>query len=59
LARLKIVGPPSRFVLNHVFPGWEDSTTATLLVERESFAFVVTSTCLLAMLLILRLVLRW
>jgi hypothetical protein len=59
MARLRIIGPPLRVALDYLVPGWEDSTTMTLLVERKSFAFLAMSISLLAILLMVRLVLRW
>jgi len=59
LAGLPLMGRPVKVFFNHVFPGWEDSTFATLLVERESFGAVVASILLLIFVLILRASLRW
>ncbi|MGB0035906.1 MAG: hypothetical protein WBP79_10575, partial [Candidatus Acidiferrales bacterium] len=59
LARLGIVGRGMRLLLDRVLPGWEDSTTMTLLVERESFAAVVVSIVLVLLLFLLRASMRW
>jgi hypothetical protein len=59
IARLHILGMPLRGILNRVVPGWEDSMTMTLLVERESFAAMVASMLLVVFLLLLRYSLRW
>jgi hypothetical protein len=59
LAGLPLMGRPLRRFFNRVFPGWEDSAVATLLVERESFGAVVASIFLLIFILILRASLRW
>jgi hypothetical protein len=59
LGRLRVVGRPLRAVLDGALPGWEDSTTTTLLAERESFALMLASFCLVIFLIILRVSLRW
>lgn len=59
LARLRFVGLPLRYFLDHVTPGWEDSTTATLLVERSSFASAIVSLLLLLLIVLLRSPVRW
>jgi len=59
IARLHILGMPLRAVLNRFIPGWEDSMTMTLLVERESFAAMVAALLLVLFLLVLRYSLRW
>lgn len=59
LGRLKSVGHLLRAVLNRVFPGWEDSMTVTLLVERESFAAMVTGIFAVFFLVLIRVFLRW
>jgi hypothetical protein len=59
LGGLPLMGRPLKRFLNRVFPGWEDSTVATLLVERESFGAVVASILLVIFFLILRVSLRW
>lgn len=59
LARLHILGSLLRRILDRVVPGWEDTTSMTLLVERESFAAMVSSFLLLIFLILLRTALRW
>lgn len=59
LGRVRVVGRPLRAVLDGALPGWEDSTTTTLLAERESSALMLASFCLAIFLIILRLSLRW
>jgi hypothetical protein len=59
LGRVRLASRPLRAVLNSVLPGWEDSVTVSLLAERESFAFMLVSICLLVFLALLRASLRW
>lgn len=59
LARIHIFGTLLRRMLDRAFPGWEDSPTMTLLVERESFAALVASFLLVIFLILLRACLRW
>jgi hypothetical protein len=59
IGRLHILGMPLRAILNHFIPGWEDSMTMTLLLERESFAAMVAALLLVFFLLVLRYSLRW
>jgi hypothetical protein len=59
LARLHIIGALLRRTLDRFAPGWEDTTSTTLLVERESFAAMVASFLLLILLILLRTALRW
>jgi hypothetical protein len=59
VARFHILGLPVREFLNHVFPGWEDSTSMTLLVERESYAATVAAFLLIVLLILTRYLLRW
>jgi hypothetical protein len=59
VGKLGFVGPPLGAMLDHIFPGWEASTTMTLLVERESFLFLGASLALLIALLVVRFGLRW
>ena len=59
LSRLGLVGAPLRRFLNHLLPGWEDSTTMSLLMERESLATMVVALTLLFLLGFLRVGLRW
>jgi hypothetical protein len=59
VARLHLFGAPLRTILDRWLPGWEDSTAMTLLVERESYAAVVTAVLLVILLLLIRVSLRW
>jgi hypothetical protein len=59
VARLHLLGMPLRVILNRLTPGWEDSMTMTLLVERESFGAMVASFLLVVFLFLLRYSLRW
>jgi hypothetical protein len=59
VSRVRLVGRPLRAVLDTVLPGWEDSVTVSLLAERESFAFMLVSICLVVFLVLLRVSLRW
>jgi hypothetical protein len=59
LARIHVAGSLLRRILDRVVPGWEDTATMTLLVERESFAALVTSALLVIFLILFRASLRW
>jgi len=59
LARVHVFGLLLRRILDRLVPGWEDTPTMTLLVERESFAAMVASLLLLIFLILLRVSLRW
>jgi hypothetical protein len=59
LARIHAFGLILRRILDRVAPGWEDTPTMTLLVERESFAAMTASLLLVIFLILLRVSLRW
>jgi len=59
LARLRFVGLPMRSALDRITPGWEDSMTATLLVERSSFAAAIVALLIVVGFIVLRVALRW
>lgn len=59
LARLRFIGAPLRRALDFLLPGWEDSTTVSLLVERESLAAMVVVIVIVLFLGLLRIWLRW
>jgi len=59
LSRFRFVGRALRVVLNAFIPGWENTKTASLLVERQSYAAAALSILLLVFLLIGRAVFRW
>jgi Transglutaminase-like superfamily len=59
LARLGWIARPVRGILNGFLPGWEDSTTVSLLMERESLATMVVALVFAFLLGLLRVGLRW
>ena len=59
LARLGWMRAPLRKVLNHLLPGWEDSTVVTLAMERESLATLVIALFVLFFFSLVRVGLRW
>jgi hypothetical protein len=59
LARFHLVGSLFQRILDRAVPGWEDTPFMTLLVERESFAAMVSSFLVVIFLVLLRTVLRW
>lgn len=59
LARVPYIGDALRHALNALFPGWSDSSTVSLLLERSSLAFVALSVALVIFLMAARLLLRW
>jgi hypothetical protein len=59
ISRFRVLGLAVRKLLDRLIPGWDDSTTMTLLVERESFAVTVASILLLVFLILLRTSVRW
>jgi len=52
-------GAALRKMLDRVFPGWEDSTDWSLLLERRSFAYFFLSVIFLLLMLTLRIALAW
>ncbi|MGH9706378.1 MAG: hypothetical protein ACRD5R_06435 [Candidatus Acidiferrales bacterium] len=59
LLRMRFIGKPLRIVLDHILPGWEDSATMSLLLERRSFAVMTISIFFLLICILLRIALRW
>lgn len=59
MARLGGIGPFARVVLNRLAPGWEDSVTASLVLERDSLATMLAAVSLLMVLILVRIFLRW
>ena len=59
MGRIGGLGHDLRLILNRIAPGWEDSVTASLLLERESLAMMVAAVLLLMILILLRIFLRW
>jgi hypothetical protein len=58
-ARLGRAGYYLSVVFNRIAPGWEDSMTASLLLERESLATTVTAILAMMVLILVRIFLRW
>jgi hypothetical protein len=59
IGRIHFFGVPLRRIADRIYPGWDESTAMTLLVERESFAATVASILLVIFLVMLRIMLRW
>ena len=59
LSRMRSIGRPLRIVMDHILPGWEDSATMSLLLERRSFAIMAASIFFLLIIILLRVALRW
>ena len=59
MERIPIQGPLVRKFFNVFSPTWQDSSTISLLLERESFAGFITSLLLLSFLILFRILLRW
>jgi hypothetical protein len=59
VARLGATGLMLGKLLHRSYPGLEDSTFFSLLLERESLAFLLTGTLIIALLVLLRISLRW
>jgi len=59
LARLPLDGLHLRTMLDKVFPGWEEAVDWSLLLERESFFYLVLSALATFFFLLLRAVLAW
>jgi hypothetical protein len=59
LARLPYVGFGLRKLLDGVVPGWEEAIDWSLLLERESFFYLVLSVAAMLFFLLLRAVLAW
>jgi hypothetical protein len=59
LARLPYVGSGLRKLLSFIAPGWEESVDWSLLLERESFFYLVLSVAAMLFFLLLRAVLAW
>jgi hypothetical protein len=57
--RIPLLGPYLRKTLNLIWPPWEEAFNWTLLVERESFAFLAASSILLCCALFIRFLLGW
>jgi hypothetical protein len=59
MGRIPLIGRYMRIAINFIWPSWEESINWTLLVERESFAMLVTSIFLLSFAFAIRLFLGW
>jgi len=59
LARLPYIGFGLRKLLGAVVPGWEEAVDWSLLLERESFFYLVLSVAAMLFLLLLRAMLAW
>ena len=59
LARLPYLGIGLKKVLSTVAPGWEEAIDWSLLLERESFFYLVLSISAILLFLLLRVVLAW
>ncbi|HUA00442.1 MAG TPA: transglutaminase domain-containing protein [Candidatus Aquilonibacter sp.] len=59
LSRIGPAGPMLRTLFNHVAPGWEDSMTTSLLLERESLATLTIAILMVMLLALIRVFLRW
>jgi len=59
LARLPYIGFGLRKVLSTVVPGWEEAIDWSLLLERESFFYLVLSVASMLLFLLLRAALAW
>jgi len=59
LARVPYVGPGARRLFSAVFPRWEEAVDWSLLLERESFFYLVLSVAAMLFFLVLRAVLAW
>jgi len=59
LARLPLEGLHLRTLLGKIFPGWDEAVDWSLLLERESFFYLVVSAITTLFLLLLRVVLAW
>jgi Transglutaminase-like superfamily len=57
--RVPILGPGIRKLFDLILPKWQDSSTMSLFLERESFAAAITSVLLLLFLVLFRISLRW
>jgi hypothetical protein len=58
-ARLYFIGTSLQRILDLLAPGWDAAPVMTLLVERESFAAMVSAFLLVMFLILLRIALRW
>jgi hypothetical protein len=59
MGRLPIVGPLLLKVFNSIYPGWEESVDWSLLLERESFFYLVLAAVATILFLLSRQALAW
>jgi transglutaminase superfamily protein len=59
LGRIPLVGNHLRPIFSFIWPHWEEAINWTLIVERESFAMLVSSILMLCFALVARLLLGW
>ena len=59
MSRLPVLGRGARWVLDHMFPGWEEAIDWSLLLERESFLALTVSLIFTIWFVMCRLLLGW
>lgn len=59
LKRIPVAGREIRKALDFLYPSWEEAFNWSLLVERESYALLISSLLCFLLLLVLRAVLAW
>jgi hypothetical protein len=59
VARLPLEGLHMRSVLDRIYPGWDEAVDWSLLLERESFFYLVLSASVTMFFLLLRALLAW
>jgi hypothetical protein len=59
IGRLGYLGTPVQRILGYLLPGWDSSTMITILVERESYAAMISALLLVAFFLLGRISLLW
>jgi hypothetical protein len=59
MARLPVVGPFLRRVFSAIYPNWEEAVDWSLLLERESFFYLVLASLAFLFLLVFRQILGW
>jgi len=59
MGRLPVVGPFLRQVFNFLYPGWEESVDWSLLLERQSFLYLVLASAVTLFFLVIRQILGW
>lgn len=59
MGRLPIAGPALRKFFDAIYPGWEEAVDWSLLLERESFFYLVLASAAFLFLLLFRQILGW